>query len=622
VLVRRQAESAGGHLVRLRSTFDADVLLGCVADAAGRVQRWVEIWIQNLQHLSSTTAACREALSNEVLDNRWSRYAQASAQALGQDVICTGFESTHPLPTFIDIEKLQVVNLVDSKTSGVWELCQDDAFLTTKGLPAYPTSQHRYLYQPSLKDASPVVNVSADAPVGSGAQTLPDVLKQTGKLVPLNPSGGLMLVRSYVSLTYEDFVTVLGGGPWNGLQHGRTGLDLGGAETAIKADASHHGDQGLLLSPKGKHGRQVETLHLKLRLLADAVGSVRSFVQSQQRPMLDLTADSFRVTVASSGAGLPAFWTARAMLVDTGDAIALPIATTDARYFLRDGSAPATVYAPSAVSIGVRGQCVVRIRRLLEAAGQTIVEGTFATQERIDAARNDLIWLRVRLAGGALDLYARLEQEAALAVGEWRFRTIGQRLDAHGADLKAAEGVPIAQTPFEIIPLLTSPCDLYALGVLAVRTLLVNPSTTLAIALDEMLSLLRQVAAGGDDSTPLPARIQAVFAQDKRWLSSLGPHRMTQEDLGVEEAFEVMPATLWFETLAMIARMFPGLSPDSACRDLGDAPAGDLAQVFDRAMSDLDTLGLRTRSLVVVDWQSNREIHSIIRKYLVGITGA
>jgi hypothetical protein len=61
------------------------------------------------------------------------------------------------------------------------------------------------------------------------------------------------------------------------------------------------------------------------------------------------------------------------------------------------------------------------------------------------------------------------------------------------------------------VPLLSTPCDLYSLAVLAVRALLVDQETTLAVALDEILSLARQLAAEHQPDVPLGERVRAVF---------------------------------------------------------------------------------------------------------------
>jgi len=84
----------------------------------------------------------------------------------------------------------------------------------------------------------------------------------------------------------------------------------------------------------------------------------------------------------------------------------------------------------------------VRIRQVLpDVGGATVLEGTFATQERIEAQKNDLVWLRLTLAAGPVNLYARMEAATALASGEYRFRTVAQRFSPEiNNQLKTAAG--------------------------------------------------------------------------------------------------------------------------------------------------------------------------------------
>ena len=63
-------------------------------------------------------------------------------------------------------------------------------------------------------------------------------------------------------------------------------------------------------------------------------------------------------------------------------------------------------------------------------------------------------------------------------------------------------------------------------------------------------------------------------------------------------------------------RLFPGLGPDSICRDFGDVPALALETVFNQPLETFEKLFLRSRSLIVLDWNLNREIHTAIKSYL------
>src|SRR2546421_13003731 len=73
VIVKKQADPVAGHLVMLRDLLDAQVYLGCVSDASGRVQQWGGIWVQSTNGFAGSLPARRENLSNAVLGCRWGR---------------------------------------------------------------------------------------------------------------------------------------------------------------------------------------------------------------------------------------------------------------------------------------------------------------------------------------------------------------------------------------------------------------------------------------------------------------------------------------------------------------------------------------------------------------------
>jgi hypothetical protein len=248
------------------------------------------------------------------------------------------------------------------------------------------------------------------------------------------------------------------------------------------------------------------------------------------------------------------------------------------------------------------------------------LEGTFASQERLDVAGRDLVWFRMSPGGGTLDVYARLEKAAALAAGEWRFRSVPLSPAPNVlAALKAEESFA-GDVPFEHLPLLSTPSDLHSLGVLAVRTLLTNARTSLPVALDEALSLARQVSQDPAKSAPVGARIGRLLTQDKRWVDSLGPHRLTNEPVRDGLAFDMVPADVWCDVLALVVRLFSGIGPDSYAKDLGDAPPEGLHAVFARPQEELAGLLLRTRSLLLIDWAFNREVNAAIRSTLTKVS--
>jgi hypothetical protein len=163
----------------------------------------------------------------------------------------------------------------------------------------------------------------------------------------------------------------------------------------------------------------------------------------------------------------------------------------------------------------------------------------------------------------------------------------------------------------------SSPADLYALAVIAVRILLVNDETTLAIALDEIQSLAQSVADKDPQGVELSTRLRDVTTTDSRWSASLGPHRLLNpQALTPEEALTYLPDGLWWDTIAMVIRCFPGETRDSFAADLGDAPPLALDAVFESPIAALEKLSLRARSLLFVDWKYNSEITAVIQAVL------
>jgi len=617
VLVRSEPDPMGGHLVALRNTVDAKIFLGCIIDASAQVLDWLELWMQNSGTLINTPAASRLNLSNAMLDDRWNKQFRAFEQLNASAIVKTGMESCNPLPTLIDFSGGCPVHPMDPESGTPWKLCTDEGLLQQNGLPGYSGSLHRYLYVPASSSASKFVPATPGAPTNESTKPLSEICADDANTIPFNIAAGLMLVRKHDPVDLETYIDILSGISWDGLKHGRSVLDFGEQINALRKDETTLTNDGrLFLETCGRHGRLIETLHLKLRLLADVVSSVHTMVCNLQRPLLNIGAESWQVKLGEVGRGLPFLWTAKAVLSDPGDAIQLTIKDANLQYYSPSPVAGTSIYRPLVSSVPTKGRASLRIRSLLsEANDTTVVEGTFATQERIEIASHDIVWLRINLACGDVDLYAHLESDSAMASGEWRFRTVAQNFK-HTEDLKAAEGVPMPEVQFEIIPLLSSPCDLYSLAVLAIRIFLVDNTNSLPMVLDETLSLMREIEADFDENVSIEERISDLFSKDNRWLESLGPQHLTFDEVSSDEILGIIPPEIWRAILIVIMKMLPGLGPDSECRDYGDAQPGGLHKVFERTMDNIENLILKTRSLIVSDRQSNQEIAAVIQKYL------
>ncbi len=594
------------HLILLRETFTASIYLGCLADRSGDVKAWLEIWVQDSERLARSFRAYFNSLSNLVLDRRWRDRVQTFRLLNRNDLIETGWESENPLPAFIETKTGAIVHCRVSGSNLV--LCKDDSALAAAGLPAYTATLHRYLWNGSGGQAFWAVSKGAPQPGGVG-----HIGEITRDLVPFNPGSGLLLVRILSPLDLIGFADLLGGKSWAG-PAGWTGNF--GRPYALLHDATAVVESGahLFTGRAGKTGRLMEIFHLKINLIYQVLTQVRGAIQGQQLPFLHLDAESFQVALSETGAGLPFFWTARVRLVESTCSVPIPIKTSEARYFVPAEDQGTSIYQPRLFSSPATGHANLRIRKVLPPISEGVVlEATLVTDEALHIAANDLIHLELALPEERVDLYGRLDAAQALAVGETRLRTLPQKFSetARAALIKVA-GSSVTHSTFEVLPSLSSPFDLYSVAVLATRILLVDDENTLALALDEALSLARQISAEYDSNMLFNERIQRIVQRDQRWVESLGPQRVARVPALREIASRVIPPELWWETIGVVTCLFPGIGPDSFARDLGDAPPWALHRVFDDALAHLELLQLRSRSLVMSDWLQNAEMHEVI----------
>jgi hypothetical protein len=624
VLVRRQPDPVSGRFVVVRQAMAGRAVLGCLTDAAGTLLEWLEVWVQATAAATLGGPPTLGGSTNAAADRRWDELVDEFAR-LGPigGFLTSGWERSAGPALVLDPDLKRVAPPTDSQSGDAWVLCTDEAVLSAAGVPGYAASPHRYLYLPGRAGVK-LIPVTAGAPETAQTTPMPAVTDGRG----FNVEAGRMFLRRHGPVPLEALFDVLAGRQWHGIGHGTGVVPVGGAIESLRAAAATEGnvapDEGrLFLGRHGRWGRVLESYHLRLRLLADMVTAVRAAVTATGRPMLSLGPDSFQARLPEPSAGMPFLWGAQVMLADPGEAVRGEVPGSDLVYFHTPAGRNASVYRPGSAARDVTGaDGVMRVRQVIADAAQgAVVEGTLATSERLGRADGQLLWLRPALGSGPVDLYARLTETQPTA-GEWRFRSVGQRLPAAAVrELQAAAGVPLAHVPFATVSTAAAAADLYALAVLAAQALLVDPATfPLPVVVDEVMSLARYLAEHYDAGVGLGLRVRGAFEADRRWMSALGPQRLVAEPLSPEAALDLIPIELWCDTLAAVVRMIPGVGPDSICPTWDDATAAAApSRVFDPVLSDLDGLIRRSRSLIVIDWRFNREVRSVIRSKLAGM---
>jgi hypothetical protein len=611
-LVARSPAALGTPLLLVRETIDSSIYLGCLTDCSGDPKAWIEVWVQNVDHMAQSFRAQLEAVSNSLMDQRWSTRLAMFQKLDRSTLIETGWEKVHPRPAFIDAKAGRLIHPVEPVTNRPFILCTDDAALLSAGLPPYTSSLHRYLWNGPGIEAPVIVAATSEAPTPTGIKSSSEAFPA---LLPFNPCGGFLLVRSFCPLKLADFADLLGGRSWPGLSFLGASFHLGGAYSQLEdADALIQRGAHLFTGRDGGAGRLREVFHLKMNLIFQVLAQTREAIRLQQLPMLNLSSESFRVRLSETGMGLPFFWSARAELVESSAGVPLPVATSESRYFIPPTAPGPSIYRPQTLHPLMTGEGVFRIRKILPPVPEgSCIEATLASDERLEIAGSDLIHIRLGLPIGRVDLYGHADESEALARGETRIRTLPQKLphDALAA-LDQVTGTPVRTAQFEILPMLASPCDMYAVGALAARILLVDEENPLSVAIDELLSLARELSIKYAEGCPFPVRLRAIIDEDPRWAESLGPHRLIAHSKMREIAPKIIPPELWWDTIGLILRLFPGTGPDSFCRDFGDAPSRALDAIFEKPLAELELLQVRTRSLVVADWDQNLEIHEAI----------
>lgn len=594
LLALNQPAPGQSPFLLLRATLEAHYYLGCLVDHAGRWLEWVEIAVQHHENLQNTPTAFREMLNNHILDSRWVQRCNWLRELQPDDVLACGYESQPPPALFYETATGQMKALEDH--SGVWQLCRDDSLLTQAGLPSYTATLARYLMAHGTTAPSGFVPLTKSSVINENTADLAEAFPQTAGWTPFNPSCGLMEVRRFYPFAYEEFVDVLSGHPWQGIRRQGELLEMNETWPAVGELAG--AQPPLYLAGTSWESRLAEIFYLKLHLFSQVLRWVRQITRRTQLPFLNLAGDSFRVRFESPHGALPLGWCARCNLWLPGQSMALRARDAGQRFFIRLGGAAQNIYLPTKVNHLAAGLGEVRLRGVSRDNDKTVVRGTLALRQPLNVSATDILWLRLTVPAGSFDFFGHVFPEEALSRLDLPFRTWPQALDEEDETaLQTAVGqFTLPPAPFEIIPLLSAPVDMYSLAVLAVRTFLTPRQVAFQDAVDDLLSLARAVAMHYRSEVPLEERLQAILSEGSQWLKTYGPHNLVAEALTPEQAFAAVPPNLWWELLALIIEMLPALGPDSLCQDYGVVPPEGLDTLYDAPLRRLEPLLLNARA--------------------------
>jgi hypothetical protein len=615
LLLQEEGQSGEGPFVLLREVPGSRVYLGGLCDAAGRVWEWLEIWVQEPEVKSATFSSQGKPLDNNAFDAHWRSEFERARNGFPDSVLVMGMENKNPRPVLIKRIKDPPECPFAQAELASWRLCTDDDLLKSAGLPPYSTSCHRYLYDPGSAGKKAFVATTTDAPANANVRGI-DQLLAAGEFQALfNPHAGLVRVTRFTPLELEDYLQVLEGRAWTSpLPQMR---DRGIYSSLAQWSGQRKGMAFLLHQHESFGQRLDEVFFLKLTTLLELVKTVHAHVKAQQFPLLNLGPSSFRVSLPDVGDEFPALWGAKFHLVRPSQAYPLMIPFTKEKYFIRLGRIEPSPFLPEGLGAYSFGIGSIRLRQVALQEEGVVLEGTLIAEDYLGVNAQDLLWFKLPLREERLEFFANIHTAEPVGPKEARFRTIPTTLpEPLVAKLKASAGTVFQRAPYEICPLLSSPCDLFSLGVIGTRILLANSRSNLPVIVDEVLSLVRRVAKEPNGNPGLASGLKKLASRDRDLLDRLSPHALIESGDSPEQARAKLPLDLWWEALAILFRFFPGLGPQSFCQGLGDTTPEALESVFDRPVAELEKLVHRLRNILLPSVAANQELAQMIRDQL------
>jgi hypothetical protein len=455
-------------------------------------------------------------------------------------------------------------------------------------------------------------------------------VRAESRLVPLSYHEFHLLPLEACELRYDECCDLLGGASWAQVRErtraaggpGRGAL-LGRLEAAFGSGAQYL----FLHDVSGRFA--LEVLRLKLLLFSQVSRALRRYHAACRQPHLDLGPARVMAVAAAPGAGFPARWGFEARLIGLGSPLrAVPgAAPGEAAWELLF---PAPDADPAYLSPLVRershGQeesVRVSIRSAKPEGDRLRVEGALSS----DRARLDAYLARdgVRIVpSGKVGASEHLSLWGTLGEREDRALRFTAELPAGALGPDPSRKVPDFDAAATFYRNVHVPCDLYGLGLLLFRALLVNDERDHFALDDAVQRVLKKLALRFEDrGAASPARLKTELRsllEDER--ETFGSSAVFYVRADRQERANAIPPSLWGDLLAFGFRLLTNFAGFSFSASHADYPPDRPEALMDRVLEDLALLETRVHVELFGRADRDREISDVCAELIGEVMGA
>jgi len=548
-------------------------------------------------------------------------------------------------------------------------LCRDDAWLSARGLPTFSGSPHRILFCPTCSRgaATPSVYttsaVTTDlATVGSPDSLLADLgraLRGTWSeeegdgavgdvaaravralghapgsggpdfrevFLPFTFCGSPYLLTAASAFDLDGVADALGGRPLDeagpGGQVRGTAVSVPWAALAPDAPPTRR----LLFAPEGTGLDAVEVLLLKLTVFRQIVEALVEWYRAASRPHLDLHPRHLLFDVASDAGGLPAFWTLRARLHGVSSAVT-PLPVPDAAGVSLPGRSLSVPYAaPEVQEFHLAGE---RPAEVVFAAFEPEGRGRFRLRGRLTdpyglfppPLPHDTILLS--LADRTIDLGVRAvvlrADPGRSRSDETAFTSDPVTIDEAALPrLKEALGARIPGAKYRVFPNFGAPADLYSLGVVLLRLLLVNDSQDLPAVVQATERVAREIARESAAASRRPVSLARLLegVPDAAPRFSKAQVFWAEEDR-IAGRPNAIPDPLWAQAVLLALRLATRSAGFSAAASAADFDPLFREEKLERLLPELQSLAGELQAILFDRQTLHLEVQQVLAEILL-----